>query len=199
MKTESIIEALRFCYRSEIELNGCTDCPLCDMGMCTHGSGLLLAAADRLEELLEQQKGSPLSIKVKYFTDIPPLVKIDKGDWIDLRAACDLEIEAGKKYKIPLGVGMILPEGYEAHIRPRSSTIDNFGLLMACSGIIDNDYNGNDDQWFFSAVAMFDATIKKGDRICQFRIVKNMPDATLDTVENLNEVSRGGFGSTGRS
>lgn len=137
-------------------------------------------------------------IPVKYFDGmIPYIEKTDKGDWIDLRAAERVELSAGDYCAIPLGVGMILPKGFEAHIEPRSSTFKNWGILKACSGIIDNSYNGNDDQWKFGVYATRDTVIEKYDRICQFRIVENQPKAEFKTVEKLNEKSRGGFGSTG--
>lgn len=64
------------------------------------------------------------TIKVKYFNDsIDKLQYIgDKSDWIDLRAAEDVTMKAGEFRLIPLGIAMQLPEGYEAHIVPRSST-----------------------------------------------------------------------------
>ncbi len=136
-------------------------------------------------------------VPVKYFVNMPPLEKTDVGDWIDLRAAERVELSAGEYYAIPLGIGMILPKGYEAHIEPRSSTFKNWGILKACSGIIDNSYNGNDDQWRFGVYATRDTVIEKGDRICQFRIMENQPTLRFATVGRLNAKSRGGFGSTG--
>lgn len=144
-------------------------------------------------------KTETLTIKIKYFSDIEKVQKISVGDWIDLRAARDIKLSAGQYALIPLGVGMILPEGYEAHIMPRSSTYKNFGLKMVCSGVIDNSYSGNEDQWFFGAQADRDTIIKKNDRICQFRIEKNQPPIVFKEVDHLNEKSRGGHGSTGRS
>ena len=40
-------------------------------------------------------------------------------------------------------------------------------------------------------------TVEKGDRICQFRIMKKQPELEFVTVEHLKDESRGGFGSTG--
>ena len=138
------------------------------------------------------------TIKIKYFTDIEPIEKISKGDWIDLRAAKDIELEAGKHTLIPLGVGMILPEGYEAHIVPRSSTFKKYSVIQANHmGIIDNSYSGEEDEWKFSAYAVEHTFIKKNDRICQFRIMEKQPEITFEEVDHLNEKSRGGFGSTG--
>jgi dUTPase len=141
----------------------------------------------------------PLQIKVKYFDkEIPKLQKIKQGDWIDLRAAETVELKQGEFKLIPLGIGMKLPKGYEANIVPRSSTFKNFGILQTNSfGVVDESYSGNDDQWFFPALAMRDTKIEKGDRICQFRINKKMPEVDFVEVEFLDEVNRGGHGSTG--
>ena len=143
--------------------------------------------------------GNKLKLQMKLFTEgliLPE--KLAKGDWIDLRAAEDLELKAGDFRYIRLGVGMILPEGYEAHVAPRSSTFKNFGILVANSfGIIDNSYCGEEDEWRLPALAMRDTVIHKNDRICQFRIVEKQPELEFETVEHLKAESRGGFGSTG--
>lgn len=138
-------------------------------------------------------------IKVKYFTDkIDNLASIKKGNWIDLRAAEDVELKAGEFKLIPLGIAMQLPEGYEAHIVPRSSTFKNFGIIQTnhC-GIIDNSYCGDNDQWLFPAYALRDTVIKTNDRICQFRIMEIQPEITFEEVSVLSGPDRGGFGSTG--
>ncbi|MGM1044735.1 MAG: dUTP diphosphatase [Bacillota bacterium] len=149
---------------------------------------------------IETKTDDALEIKVKYFSDVHPLEKISNGDWIDLRSAIDIEMKKGDYALIPLGVGMKLPFGYEANPVPRSSTYKNFGILQTNHfGVIDNSYSGNEDQWHFPALAMRDTVIKKNDRICQFRIQKSMPKVRIVEVDTLDEVSRGGFGSTGRS
>ena len=139
-------------------------------------------------------------IKIRYFSDeIERLRYIDgKSDWVDLRSAADVEMRAGEFRLIPLGVAMELPEGYEAHIVPRSSTFKNFGIIQTnhC-GIVDNSYCGNDDQWFMPAYALRDTKIRKNDRICQFRIVENQPKIVFTECEKLEGRNRGGLGSTG--
>lgn len=138
-------------------------------------------------------------IKVKYHADIEPLKKTENGDWIDLRAAEDVEMEAGDFKLISLGVSMKLPEGYEAHIVPRSSTFKNWGILQTNHmGIIDNSYSGDDDIWKFPALATEDVVIEKNSRICQFRLVKRMEDIAITTVDHLDGANRGGFGSSGK-
>ena len=137
-------------------------------------------------------------IKIKYFTDIPKIQKIDKGDWIDLVAAEDVMLLSGLQSKIPLGVAMELPEGYEAIVAPRSSSYKNWGFLQTNSiGVIDESYKGDNDQWMLSVFGTKTAQIKKGDRVCQFRIQEKMPPIEFVEVESLGNTDRGGFGSTG--
>jgi dUTP pyrophosphatase len=137
-------------------------------------------------------------VRIKYFADIDPIKPLDKGDWIDLRAAEDTYMEQGDFKLISLGVAMQLPEGYEAHIVPRSSTFKNFGLIMTnhC-GIVDESYMGDNDQWFFPALATKETSIGKNDRICQFRIMKKQPKLEFEVVKRLGNEDRGGHGSTG--
>lgn len=141
-----------------------------------------------------------MRIKIKYFEpDLEPIEKIGVGDWIDLRVAERVEMKKGEYRLIRLGVGMILPAGYEALVLPRSSTPSKFGIMCANSmGVIDNSYSGDADEWKFPAVALKDTVIEKGDRIAQFRIMKNQPDIIFETVPHLKSESRGGIGSTGK-
>ena len=140
-----------------------------------------------------------MKIKVKYHTDILPLEMNEKGDWVDLRAAKDMKLRAGNIYYIPLGISVELPEGYEAHVAPRSSTFKNWGIIQTNSvGVIDNSYCGDNDIWMMPVDATRLAKIKKNDRICQFRIVEKQPHLEFETVDHLGNEDRGGFGSTGR-
>lgn len=139
-------------------------------------------------------------IPIKYHADIEPIGKIAIGDWIDLRAAEDIYLDYGDFALVSLGIAMKLPEGYEAHVLPRSSTFKNFGIIMTNSmGIIDNSYSGTNDIWRFPALCLskLGSKILKGDRIAQFRIVKKQPEIEFDEVLFLDETDRGGIGSTG--
>ena len=140
-----------------------------------------------------------MNIKIKYFTDkIEKLRYIDgKSDWIDLRAAEDVSLKKGEWKLIPLGVAMQLPEGYEAHIVPRSSTYKNFGIIQTnhC-GIVDETYCGPNDWWKMPVLAMRDTFIEKNERIAQFRIIEHQPPITF-IEDELSGKDRGGFGSTG--
>ena len=77
-------------------------------------------------------------IKIKYFDkNIDKIKKINKGDWVDLRSAETIHLKKGEFRLIPLGVGMKLPDGYEANVVPRSSTYKNFKILQTnCFAVI---------------------------------------------------------------
>ena len=139
-------------------------------------------------------------IRIKYLSDkIEKLCYIGgKSDWIDLRAAEDVELKKGEFKLIPLGVAIALPSGYEAHIVPRSSTYKNFGIIQANHmGVVDESYCGNGDQWYMPAIAMRDTKIEAGDRICQFRIMEHQPELVFEECDDLGSPDRGGIGSTG--
>lgn len=140
-----------------------------------------------------------LQIKIKYLTDaIDKIQKIKVGDWIDLRAAQEVELKKGQQYYIPLGVAMELPKGYEAWLTSRSSMSKKFNIQHSDDlGVIDNSYCGDGDEWKLPVVALEDTVIHVNDRICQFRIHEVMPEVELVEVETLGNPDRGGLGSTG--
>jgi dUTP pyrophosphatase len=150
---------------------------------------------DKLSKMFEE---SGMNITVQYLDPTVKRLQIEKkGDWIDLYAAETVELKQGEHRLVHLGVAMKLPEGYEAHIVPRSSTFKKWGIIQANHvGIIDNSYSGPEDWWKMSVIAMRDTVINKGDKICQFRIVERQPKIAF--VEGkMTDPSRGGFGSTG--
>ena len=137
-----------------------------------------------------------MEIKIKYLEDIEPLEQ--HGDMVDLRAAVDVMAKAGEFMLIPLGVAMQLPDGYEAHIYPRSSTFKKWGMILTNGvGIVDNGYCGDDDMWYFPAYFTRDVNIPKNTRIAQFRVFENQPQIDFKVVYKLNNENRGGIGSTG--
>lgn len=123
-----------------------------------------------------------------------------KSDWVDLRCATDVSLIGGQLYYIPLGVAIELPKGYEALVVPRSSTAKNFGVLQANSiGVVDESYCGDNDEWHFPVLAYKDTTIKRGERVCQFRIIEHQPELDFEEVDLLYNEDRGGLGSTGKN
>lgn len=144
-----------------------------------------------------------LEILIRYHdnSDGEPLQKIEKiavGDWIDLRSAETVKLLPNQFYMLPLGVSMKLPDGYEAHIVPRSSTFKKWGIIQTNHmGVIDNAYSGDNDVWHMPVWSLGYGVIHKNDRICQFRVVQKMPAVTFTEVDHLEGPDRGGFGSTG--
>ena len=143
-----------------------------------------------------------MKIRIKYFSqEIEKLRYVDgKSDWIDLRAAKEVELKKGEFALIPLGVAMELPAGYEAHVVPRSSTFKNFGVIQTNHmGVIDESYCGDSDQWYMPVLAVRDTEIHVNDRICQFRIVRHQPPLKFTRTDVLGNEDRGGHGSTGKN
>ena len=141
-------------------------------------------------------------LKIVYHTDKIEKLRFigEKSDWIDLRAAERVEMKKGDWKLIKLGISVELPEGYEAHVVPRSSTFRTWGLLQTNScGVIDHSYCATEDEWMVPMLATRDTVVEINDRICQFRIMKNQPEIEFLEVSELTSESRGGFGSTGRA
>lgn len=158
-----------------------------------------------------------LEVKVKYFnTEMPKINKIDKGDWIDLRIDNIeqngnlrpwqkddedhefLYVTPNSFIKVKLGVAMQLPNGFEAHVAPRSSVFKNFKMILTNSvGIIDESYCGDNDEWIAPMYCFEGVKLYRYERICQFRLIEKMEKILITEVEKLNNKDRGGFGSTG--
>ena len=145
------------------------------------------------------EEKAPLTVTVQYLNkDVKRLAIEKKGNWIDLYAAETVVIPKGEWKLVHLGVAIKLPEGYEAHLAPRSSTYKNWHIIQTNSvGVIDNSYCGPNDWWKMPVYAMEDTTIEAGQKIAQFRIMEIQPQINLVEGELVGE-DRGGFGSTGK-
>ncbi len=121
---------------------------------------------------------------------------------MDLVLALDepFELLPGKRAKLPTGIKIEIPRGYEAQVRPRSGLADKAGIsLTNCVGTIDSDYRGevlvlvinHGDQPY---------TFNPGDRIAQMVVVP-VPYIEVIEVASVSESERGegGFGSTGKT
>ncbi|MDK0735116.1 deoxyuridine 5'-triphosphate nucleotidohydrolase [Clostridium perfringens] len=151
-------------------------------------------------------------IRIKYFDKATKLKKITKGNWIDVYANKDVFVKCGDRAMIPLGFALELPEGWEGHLAPRSSTFKTWGIIQTNSvGVVDDTYIGDNDQWHMPVYCLQGKDIesengkevkgtwiRKGDKIGQFRIMEVMPEIEFEEVESFGNKDRGGFGTTGR-
>ena len=99
---------------------------------------------------------------------------------------------------IPTGLYIEMPEGYEAHVRPRSGLAIKYGITVLNSpGTIDADYRGEICVELIN-LSNKPYTIESGERIAQL-VFNKCEQAELVEVEELSETERGegGFGHTG--
>lgn len=150
-------------------------------------------------------------IRIKYFDKATKLKKITKGNWIDVYANKDVFVKCGERAMVPLGFALELPEGWEGHLAPRSSTFKTWGIIQTNSvGVVDDTYIGDNDQWHMPVYCLQGKDlesengeeikgtwIRKGDKIGQFRIMEVMPEIEFEEVESFGNKDRGGFGTTG--
>jgi dUTP pyrophosphatase len=119
---------------------------------------------------------------------------------MDLRALLDSDVCVPPlgRVKIPTGLRIEIPQGYEGQIRPRSGLAIKKGLTVLNSpGTIDSDYRGNLDIILIN-LGGDDIIIKDGERIAQL-VISPVCKASLAEVGELDGTERGGggFGSTG--
>ena len=148
-----------------------------------------------------------MKIRIKYFEGATKLKKITKGNWIDVYARKDVFVPLGERAMIPLGFALELPNGWEGHLAPRSSTFKTWGLIQTNSvGVVDDTYIGDNDEWNMpvyclkghdSKDGVAGTLVKCGDKIGQFRIMEVMPELEFEEVESFGNMDRGGFGTTG--
>lgn len=103
----------------------------------------------------------------------------------------------GERKKIPTGVAIALPEGYEAQIRPRSGLAIHQGItLLNSPGTIDADYRGEIALIVINhSQAPF--VVERGMRLAQMVIQRVCQAEWIESLQ-LDETARGngGFGHT---
>jgi len=140
-------------------------------------------------------------IKIKKDPDaVLPSYETDGAAGMDLRAflSSDIIIPPMARAKIPTGLYMEIPEGYEAQVRPRSGlAIKNGITVLNAPGTIDSDYRGQVEVILIN-LGQEDFIVKNNDRIAQL-VLAPLCKAEIKEVLSLEETKRGegGFGSTG--
>jgi len=92
-----------------------------------------------------------------------------------------------------------VPTGHFLAIFARSSTPLKRGLAVANGvGVIDPDYSGPNDEVMIQVLnfTKADVVVRRGDRLAQ-AIVLPAPRISWNEVDEIREVTRGGFGATG--
>lgn len=116
----------------------------------------------------------------------------------DIYTRQDAVIESGEIKLLSTNLIIEVPEGYFLMIASRGSLFKK-GLQLANSiGVIDQDYQGPEDELHLS-VRNFTANpveVKRGDRLAQGLIIP-IEKAEWEEVEQIADTSRGGYGSTG--
>ncbi len=109
----------------------------------------------------------------------------------------DEVINPGERKKIPTGIAISLPDGYEAQIRPRSGLAIHQGItLLNSPGTIDADYRGE-----IALIVINHGNtrfvVQRGMRLAQM-VVQKVCQAQWIESSSLDETTRGngGFGHT---
>jgi dUTP pyrophosphatase len=99
--------------------------------------------------------------------------------------------------RVPTGVAIEAPEGYDVQIRPRSGL--SAQGIMATLGTIDADYRGELLVTMYVLSYRHPHTVRDGDRIAQL-VIGRLAQIDVVEAEALSETERGagGHGSTGR-
>ena len=139
--------------------------------------------------------------KLQHARDLAlPAYATSQSAGMDLLAAVfePIVVKAGEIAIIPTGIGIALPEGFEAQIRPRSGLAAKFGVtVLNAPGTIDADYRGEIKVILINHSSS-DFVIERGMRIAQM-VIARYEHVILEEVQSLEDTSRGakGFGSTG--
>jgi dUTP pyrophosphatase len=144
-------------------------------------------------------------VEVKYFYDgedkeqFMPEYKTSPAAGCDIRnAGPDLVLKPGDFAPlVPSGIGIKIPLGFEAQVRPRSGLGSQGLMITNTPGTIDADYRGEIGVCLIN-LSQEDFVINDGERIAQLVIARH-EQGDFELVEELDETERGagGYGHTG--
>ena len=133
-------------------------------------------------------------------TAILPIYQTAGSAGADIHACLDepIVLQPMERRRIPTGLAMAIPEGYEVQIRARSGLGFKHGITMVNGvGTIDSDYRGEFSVLLIN-LGQEPFTIEPGMRIAQM-VLARYEQIDWQEVDDLDETERGdgGFGSTG--
>jgi dUTP pyrophosphatase len=144
-----------------------------------------------------------LSVKIELLSHgvLLPEYQTSGASGADLYAANDTDITLlpMKRVLIPTGIKILLPENYEAQIRPRSGLALKNGItLLNSPGTIDSDYRG-EIQVILVNLSEEAFVIQRSMRIAQMVImpVIQVQFNKVDLIDASTKRGESGFGSTG--
>lgn len=119
----------------------------------------------------------------------------------DVCAALTADLTVGplERVRVPTGLALAIPPGFEVQVRPRSGLAARDGMtVLNAPGTIDSDYRG-ELQILLVNLSDRAVVLHRGDRVAQL-IVAPVVQAQFVLADALPETARGagGFGSTGK-
>lgn len=126
---------------------------------------------------LLHEKNNTMKLRIKYFDGATKLKKITKGNWIDVYSREDVFVPSGEQRLIPLGFALELPQGWEGHLAPRSSTFKKWGIIQTNHvGVVDDTYIGDNDEWMMPVYCL-----KGRDYEYEYESLTKYLDNNIDT------------------
>jgi dUTP pyrophosphatase len=116
----------------------------------------------------------------------------------DIPPGREIIIQPGGYERIPTGLRLEIPDGYEAQVRPRSGLSLEHGItVLNTPGTIDSDYRG-EIQVILANRGSRPFRVSRGTRIAQI-VFAPVVQADFRIRQDLGRSERGegGFGSTG--
>ena len=149
---------------------------------------------------MDGNAGLFLKIRKKENAAVLPEYETEGAAGMDLRAFVseDVIIAPRERVKIPTGLYMEIPFGFEGQIRPRSGLAARHGItVLNAPGTIDSDFRGEVEVILVNLGAE-PFIVKNNDRIAQL-VLAPVFRIKVRECESLGETKRGtgGFGSTG--
>jgi dUTP pyrophosphatase len=141
-----------------------------------------------------------MKIKIKRVDKTLPLPEYHTKGAVafDLYSRVDAVVPPRTLERLPTNIILETPKGYMLEIKDRSSTLKKKGLFVS-TGFVDNDFCGDTDEILLQVYNLTDneVRVEKGERLGQGVFIK-IEIAEWEETDSMNNVSRGGFGSTGK-
>ncbi len=154
--------------------------------------------------MIEFNDNGIVEVEVEYRSgceDLPlPSYQTEHAAGMDLLAAIDemVTVKPMERRRVPTGIKIAIPPGYEGQVRPRSGLAMREGIILPNSpGTIDADYRGEVEVILMN-LSQTPFTIRRGDRIAQL-VICPVARCEWKVTDSLPETARGegGFGHTG--